>query len=131
MVFVLRTVTKPIAGDAYDRVGAPITVVFVSGLPTLALPFVAGRPALVVVTTLIAPLLGSGVVATALILEAISGRVRGTAFGFIPAATFGIAAASPSLFGAAADPGFFDEGFMVLAVLSSSMIPLAWLLRGR
>lgn len=51
--------------------------------------------------------------------------MRGTGFGVIRTVAFSLGATSPLLFGAA-DRGFFDEAFLLLAVFTAGMLVVGW-----
>jgi MFS family permease len=127
--FALGILIKPLAGAAYDRFGTRRSVTIVGAGPTiglLALPYVESVWLLAVVTALVSTLLGFATVVEPSLLSSLPEDVRGTGFGVLRSIAFTIGATSPALFGVAADRGFFDEVFILLAVLSSGMIVLAF-----
>lgn len=128
--FALGVVVKPLAGVAFDHVDVGRTFVVVGGVSGTALfvlPLVRSLLVLVLLTILVAPVLGSGTIATALMLEELPGDIQGTGFGVIRTFTLTAAAMAPILFGSFADRGFFDESFVVLGALAWMMVPLALL----
>lgn len=127
--FALGILIKPAAGGAYDRFGIRRSLAIVASGPAiglLALPFVGGHVALVAVTALVSTLLGFATVVEPSLLRSLPESIRGTGFGILRSIAFTIGATSPVLFGAAADRGFFDEVFVVLAALAVGMILLAF-----
>lgn len=129
--FALGILIKPVAGVAFDRFGIRRSLAIVSTGPTvglLALPFVSGFWPLVAVTALVSSLLGFATVVEPSLLNALPEAIRGTGFGVLRSIAFTVGATSPAIFGAAADRGFFDAVFLALAVLTASMIILAFLL---
>lgn len=80
------------------------------------------------ITLLIAPLLGSGTIAQSYLVKIFTDDVRGTGLGIIR--TFGllIGSTTPTIFGVFAESGYFDEGFLALAILIGTMITLIMLL---
>lgn len=126
--FGLGIVVQPVSGGAYDRFGAPLTlsvVLGIAGISLLTLPFVEGFLALFALTLFLSPLLGFATVVQSYLIKAIPDEIQGTGFGFLRTVSFLIGAASPALFGAAADRGYFDEGFFVLAGLAVLMVIIA------
>lgn len=126
--FGLGIVIQPFSGGVYDRYGAGLTVsilLSIAGVSLAALPFVEGFPALFTLTLTLSPLLGFATVIQSYLIKNIPDDIQGTGFGFLRTVSFLVGAASPALFGAAADRGYFDEGFLVLAGLTAVMILLA------
>ena len=129
--FALGILIKPLAGSAFDRFGIRRSLSIVASGPTvglLALPFVGGLWGLIAVTALVSTLLGFAAVVEPSLLDALPEEVRGTGFGVLRSVAFTLGATSPAIFGAAADRGFFDAVFVVLAVLTAGMILLAFLI---
>ncbi|WP_226007061.1 MFS transporter [Natrinema salinisoli] len=127
--FALGILIKPLAGAAYDRFGIRRSLTIVATGPTIgliALPFASGLWSLVAVTALVSTLLGFATVVEPSLLRSLPEDVRGTGFGVLRSVAFTIGATSPALFGAAADRGFFDEVFVLLALLAGGMIVLAF-----
>ncbi|SDK62273.1 MFS transporter [Natronorubrum texcoconense] len=127
--FALGILIKPLAGGAYDRFGIRRSLTIVASGPTIgliALPYVDDIWILIVVTALVSTLLGFATVVEPSLLHSLPEEIRGTGFGILRSVGFTIGATSPVLFGAAADRGFFDEMFMVLAVFAAGMILLAF-----
>ncbi len=127
--FALGIVIKPLAGAAYDRFGIRHTLIIVGSCPAIALvvlPLVDGFWPIAVITALMSILLGFGPVLEPSVLHSLPEELRGTGFGIIRSVGFTIGATSPFLFGAAADRGFFDESFVVLAAFAAGMIVIAF-----
>lgn len=126
--FAVGVVTKPLSGIAYDRIGirfSLLAISLVSGIALAVLPLVEGAVPLAVVTVFIAPILGSGTISQSHLIDELASDVRGTGLGVVRTGGMAIAALNPTLFGAAADRGFFDEMFLALAGLAALMIVLA------
>ncbi|WP_440767253.1 MFS transporter [Natronorubrum sp. DTA7] len=127
--FALGILIKPLAGGAYDRFGIRRSLTIVASGPTIgliALPYVDDLWILIAVTALVSTLLGFATVVEPSLLHSLPEEIRGTGFGILRSVGFTIGATSPVLFGAAADRGFFDEMFLVLAVFAAGMILLAF-----
>ena len=125
--FAFGVLVKPLAGAAYDRIGLrrALVVVLVGPVGGLAvLPFVDGFWPLVAVTALVSTMLGSGAITQSFLSDTIPQEVRGTGLGAVrtTSATFG--ALGPVLFGALADRGYFDEGYILLAAVLVAVILL-------
>jgi MFS family permease len=123
--FAMGVVTKPLAGAVYDRVGARLSLLaigLVSGLALAAVPLVAGVLPLVVVTVSVAPILGTGTVSQSYLIDSFVADVKGTGLGAVRSGAIAIAAVMPTVFGATAERGFFDEMFLVLAGLAVLMV---------
>lgn len=82
------------------------------------LPFVEGFWPLVGVTALVSVVLGSGAITQSFLSGAIADDIQGTGRGVIRTITAGLGAMGPILFGGIADRGYFDEGYLLLAVIS-------------
>lgn len=122
---------KPAAGAAYDRLGVRYSLLLVASVPGIAfavLPFVEAIPSLVVVTVLAAPILGSATIVQPYILEVFPDDMRGIGLASVRTTFLLLTAASPLVFGIAADRGFFDEMYYVLAVLAFANVALALLI---
>lgn len=119
--FILGIFIRPIAGTAYDRIGirrSLFIIVGTSAIGLVILPFVEGIILLLGVTIIIAVMTARGTVALAYLTVSLPGEVQNTGLGIVRTVFFGIGALSPLIFGAIADRGFFDEGFLILAGLS-------------
>ncbi|MFC6837935.1 MFS transporter [Halomarina ordinaria] len=127
--FALGICIKPLAGAAYDRFGTRRSLLIVASGPTVslaALPLVDGFLPLAGITALTATLLGFATVLEPSLLRALPADVRGTGFGILRTVGFTVGATTPVLFGAAADRGFFDAGFVALSALAGGMFLLAF-----
>ena len=116
--FAFGVLVKPLAGAAYDRIGLrrALVIVLVGPVAGLgALPFVDGFWPLVAVTALVSTMLGSGAITQAFFSDAIPADVRGTGLGAVRTTSATLGALGPVLFGALADRGYFDEGYLLLA----------------
>jgi MFS family permease len=118
--FAVGVLVKPLAGAAYDRIGMrnSLVAVLVGPIVGLAsLPFVEGFWSLAAVTAVVSTMLGSGAVTQSFLSEAFSEDVRGTGLGVVRTSVATLGAAGPVLFGAIADRGYFDEGYLLLAAV--------------
>lgn len=127
--FAAGAIVKPIAGMAYDRIGmrwALICVLFgpVGGL--FLLPIVESLEMIVIVTIAISTMLGNGAVTQSFVAEQFPTEIQGTGLGTIRTASAIVGATGPVLFGIVADRGFFDEGYIALAVILLVVILLAY-----
>ncbi|TYT61910.1 MFS transporter [Natrialba swarupiae] len=131
LFFAAGVVVKPLAGAAYDRVGIrrSLPVVLGGSIVGLAvLPFVDGVAALVGVTVLISTMLGNGAITQSYLTEIISNDVQGTGLGLVRSSTGMLSAGGPVVFGAVAQRGYFDEGYVMLAVVVAVVTALTLLL---
>jgi MFS family permease len=116
--FAFGVVVKPLAGAAYDRIGMrrSLVAVLVGPVAGLAsLPFIEGIWPLVAVTALVSTMLGSGAITQSFLSDAIPDEIQGTGLGAVRTTSATLGAAGPVLFGAIADRGYFDEGYLLLA----------------
>lgn len=118
LFFAIGVLVKPAAGTAYDRIGmrASLLLVLVGPVGGLAmLPFLEGFWPLVGVTAVLGSMLGTGAVTQSYLSDAFPADMRGTGLGVIRTTAATLGALGPVLFGAVADRGFFDEGYLLLA----------------
>lgn len=118
--FGFGVVVKPLAGAAYDRIEMRTTLVIILCGPVVglgALPFVQGVWPLVGITAVVSTMLGAGAVTQSFLADAFSPEIRGTGLGVIRTVTAVIGSTGPVLFGGIADRGYFDEGYLLLAVI--------------
>lgn len=131
MFFAFGIVMKPLSGIAYDRVGARGALVVIlggSGIALATLPFVEAFWSVVAVTALVSVMLGGGAVVLSYMAMAVPEEIQNTGLGTLRTVYMTIGAASPVLFGAIADRGFFDEAFFLLAGISAVALSLlVWL----
>ncbi|WP_164974808.1 MFS transporter [Halegenticoccus tardaugens] len=128
LFFALGILIKPLSGGAYDRIGIRHSLMIVASGPVIAfisLPLFDGFWALVIITVFVSTLLGFATITEPYLLETLPDDVRGTGFGILRTIAFMIGALSPVFFGGAADRGFFDEAFVVLAAVAGTMVLLA------
>ncbi|WP_222845561.1 MFS transporter [Natronomonas salsuginis] len=129
--FAAGVVIKPLSGAIYDRVGIRRTLMVlapISALALIAFPLAEGVLPIAVITLLVAPLLGSGTIAQSYLIEIFTHDVRGTGLGIIRTCGLLIGSTTPAIFGFFAEIGYFDEGFLALALLIGTMITLIMLL---
>lgn len=120
LFFAVGIVAKPAAGVAYDRIGIRRSLPIVLGgsiVGFAVLPTVRGRWALVAVTVLISTMLGSGAITQSYLADTIPEEIQGTGLGAVRSFASMMGAMGPVLFGAIAERGYFDEGYMLLAAL--------------
>ncbi|WP_254525779.1 MFS transporter [Natrinema caseinilyticum] len=125
--FAFGVVVKPLAGAAYDRIGMRSALVIVLAGPVVGLgllPFIEGVWALVGITAIVSTMLGSGAITQSFLANAFSAEIRGTGLGIVRTITAIIGATGPVLFGAIADRGYFDEGYLLLAAVLAVVILL-------
>ncbi|WP_255170076.1 MFS transporter [Natrononativus amylolyticus] len=127
--FAAGAIVKPIAGMAYDRIGmrwALISVLLgpVGGL--LLLPIVESLEMIVIVTLAISTMLGNGAVTQSFVAEQFPSDIQGTGLGAVRTASAIVGATGPVLFGIVADHGFFNEGYVALAVILVIVILLTY-----
>lgn len=104
-----------------------LVVVLVGPTAGLAvLPFADAVWQLVVVTAAVSTMLGSGAITQSFLSEAFADDVRGTGLGVVRTTAATLGAAGPVLFGAVADRGFFDEGYLLLAGIMAAIVLLAF-----
>lgn len=120
LFFAVGVVAKPLSGLAYDRIGIRRSLPLVLGGSVVGfaiLPAINGFWPLVAVTALISTMLGSGAITQSYLSETIPEEMEGTGLGAIRSVASMMGAAGPVLFGALAERGYFDEGYLVLAAL--------------
>lgn len=127
LFFAFGVIIKPVAGAAYDRIGMRSALVLVLIGPAVGLgllPFVEGFWPLIGVTALVSVMLGSGAITQSFLSDAIADDIQGTGLGVVRTATATLGAMGPVLFGGIADRGYFDEGYLLLAVILAVVILL-------
>ncbi|RQG91733.1 MFS transporter [Natrarchaeobius halalkaliphilus] len=125
--FAVGVVVKPVAGGAYDRIGMRGSLISILLPPVLGfslLPFVDNVWLLVGLTACISTMLGSGAVTQSYLADSFSEEMKGTGLGVVRTTTATLGAGGPLLFGVIADYGYFDEGYIVLAVIMAVVILL-------
>lgn len=125
--FAVGVAVKPTAGAAYDRIGMRWSLVGILLPPLvgfLLLPALDSLPALVAITALISVMLGTGAITQSYLAEAFSEEMRGTGLGAVRTAAATLGAAGPVVFGVVGDYGYFDQGYVALAVIMAAVILL-------
>ncbi|SEH55169.1 Major Facilitator Superfamily protein [Halopenitus malekzadehii] len=125
--FAVGVLVKPLAGAAYDRIGIrrSLVAVLVGPIAGLALlPVVEGFWALAGITALVSTMLGSGAITQSFLSDAIPQEIRGTGLGVVRTSAATLGAAGPVAFGAIADRGFFNEGYLLLAAIMALVVLL-------
>jgi MFS family permease len=114
---------------AYDRIGmrwALIGVLLgpVGGL--LMLPMVDDIVMLFLVTLAISTMLGNGAITQSFLADQFPPAIQGTGLGMIRTAAAVLGSTGPVLFGVVADQGYFDQGYVALAVILGVVILLTF-----
>jgi ACS family hexuronate transporter-like MFS transporter len=120
LFFAFGIVAKPLAGIAYDAIGIRRSLPVVLGGAIVGfalLPFLDRFWLLAADTMLISSMLGSGAITQSYLSETIPPEIEGTGLGAVRSSASLLASAGPVLFGAVAERGFFDEGYLALALL--------------
>lgn len=128
LFFGLGIVVQPLIGSAYDRVGIRRSLPAVMGVVTVALaivPLLEGFWPLVAGTVLLSTILGYGTITLPYLTDAMPRDIKNTGLGMLRTIYMTIGAGSPTLFGALADRGFFNEGFLVLAAIAAVTVVLS------
>lgn len=128
LFFALGIVVQPLSGAAYDRFGIRRTLPIVMSVLTLALalvPLVDGVALVTAVTVLSSSILGYTAMTMPYITAALPDDAQGTGLGLLRTGYMALGAGSPVVAGALADRGFFDETFLLLAVLAGVMVLLS------
>ena len=127
LFFALGVVVKPLAGTAYDRIGLRGALIVVLVGPVagfLLLPIINNFWLLALATALVSSMLGSGAVTQSYLSDALPADLQGTGLGAIRTTAATLGAAGPVLFGVIADRGYFDEGYIILALIMAGVILL-------
>jgi len=127
--FAVGVAVKPLAGAAYDRIGmrrSLISILLPAAAGFFLLPVVSGIWPLVGVTALVSTMLGTGAVTQSFLADAFSEATQGTGLGVVRTLTASLAAAGPVAFGAVGDRGYFDEGYLFLAVVLAVVVALTY-----
>ena len=120
LFFAFGIAAKPLAGVAYDVIGIRRSLPLVLGGAIIGfalLPFLDGFWLLAGDTVLISSMLGSGAITQSYLSETIPPEIEGTGLGTVRSSASLLASMGPVLFGAIAERGFFDEGYLSLALL--------------
>lgn len=123
--FALGVLMKPIAGQAYDRVGVRVPLLVLmstAGLGLVALPFVGELWLLVLLTVLASSLLGFETIVISDLTRRLPDGTQGTNLGALRTVYIALGALSPVLFGAVADRGYFNEAFLGAGVLAGVVV---------
>lgn len=125
LFFALGVVVKPVAGMGYDRIGMRGALIIVLVPPVagfLCLPFIDGFWLLIVATALVSSMLGSGAVTQSYLANIFSDELQGSGLGSIRTTASVLGATGPVLFGAIAERGYFDEGYVILGLITAAII---------
>lgn len=129
MFFAAGAVVKPIAGMAYDRIGMRWALISVLAGPVgglLLLPIVDSLGVVIIVTLAISTMLGNGAITQSFVAEQFPPEIQGTGLGTVRTASAVVGSMGPVVFGVVADRGFFDEGYIALAVILMIVILLTY-----
>jgi len=129
--FAVGVLVKPISGVGYDRFGMRKSLIGLL-IPAVAgfliLPVVENVLFLAGVTALISTMLGSGAVTQSFLADSFSDEMQGTGLGVVRTITVALAATGPLLFGVVADYGYFNEGYIALAMILAIVVGLtSWM----
>lgn len=127
LFFAFGVVVKPLAGSAYDRVGMRTSLAAALVGPVFGLfllPAVDGFWPLVGITALVSTMLGTGAITQSYLSEVFADDMRGTGLGIVRTTAATLGAAGPVVFGAIADRGYFDEGYLLLGAIMVVVILL-------
>ncbi len=127
--FAAGALVKPLAGMAYDRIGirwALISVLLGPVCGLLLLPFVHRPETILIVTLLISTMLGNGAVTQSFFAEQFPKHIQGTGLGTVRTAAQIVGSTGPVVFGVVSDRGFFNEGYICLAIILIVVILLTF-----
>lgn len=125
--FGLAILVQPLSGAVYDRLGIRRTLPLFLGFAIaglVALPFVDSVWMLAGITILLSCMTSTIAITMPYLTDVLPEAIQGTGLGALRTAYMLLGAASPTLFGTMADRGFFDEGFLLLAVLIGLIVLL-------
>jgi len=135
LFFAIGIVIKPLAGAAYDRIGMRISLLAVLVGPVigfLLLPSTHELWKLTILTMLVSSMLGSGAITQSYLANSFSESIQGTGLGVIRTITATLGAMGPVVFGAIAERGYFNEGYIVLGcAMIVIMILTVWVPEGK
>src|SRR5699024_2128257 len=120
LFFAFGIAAKPLAGVAYDVIGIRRSLPIVLGGAIIGfalLPFLNGFWLLAGDTALISSMLGSGAITQSYLSETIPPEIEGTGLGIVRSIASLLASTGPVIFGAIAERGFFEEGYLSFALL--------------
>jgi predicted MFS family arabinose efflux permease len=123
--FALGILMKPAAGRAFDWIGVRVPLLVFMGAAGIALsllPFVGNVWLLVLVTVLASGLLGFETIVISDLTQRLPDGAQGTNLGALRTVYVGIGGLSPTLFGAIADQGYFDEAFLGAGALAMLVV---------
>lgn len=127
LFFALGVVIKPLAGRTYDRFGIRRSFPIVMGvfvIAVLLLPLANGFWVILALTIPLSSLLGYSAISLSYLTAAMPDDIQGTGLGVLRTVYMTIGAGSPVVVGVLADHGFFDEAFILLAVVAGVTILL-------
>lgn len=127
LYFGATALVHPVSGAIYDRLNVRYSFALVAvSVPALvALTIVENVWLLVAISILLGTFLGFETSTESYLVDHLPAAVEGTGFGILRTVVFATGAASPIVFGAAADRGRFDEMFLLLAAVLAIAVVLA------
>lgn len=129
LFFASGAVMKPLAGMAYDRIGVRWSLILVLVSPVgglIFLPWADGIVLLVLATLLVSTMLGNGAITQSFLADQFPADMQGTGLGAVRTTAAVLGATGPVLFGTVAEWGFFDEAYLVLALILALVIALTY-----
>jgi MFS family permease len=121
LFFAIGALLKPLAGRIYDGIGVRkplLAITFTGAIGFAGLPFSTDVWEFAALTVLISGFLGFETVVISDLTGKLPEDARGTNLGAVRTVYLLLGSTSPVLFGALAERGYFDEGFLVLSGLA-------------
>jgi MFS family permease len=128
LYFAIGVVVQPTAGASRDQFGTKTTLVVLLGMYSaglLLLPFVHGVVALGLLTVLLTARSGVGVINNTFISASLPEEIKGSGLGLLRTVWILAGATSPFVVGFLGDAGYFEEAFLLLALLAGIATALA------
>lgn len=128
LFFAVGAIIQSLTGGLLDRLGMRWTLIGClagSALALWLLPFVGGLVPLAAITILFGSWNGCGVVTQTYIADALPEEMQGTGLGTLKAGWMVLGATAPLLMGILANHNYFDEAFLLLAIVGSIGLALA------
>lgn len=122
LFFATGAVVQPVAGYISDRYGDRTALILITGIYTLslfALPFIDRLSFLAVLTVVLGSRAGIGPINNGYLVAVLPDDVRGSSYGLLRTTYMMIASTGSIAIGVLSDAGWFDEAFMLLAVLTA------------
>lgn len=122
LFFACSFIVQPISGASNDLFGPKPTLILILGLSAAAmwiLPFTQGFIIITLLTIGASALSGTAVVTQTYLADSLPENMKGTGLGLIRTGFILLGATSPTVVGFLGDYGYFNEGFLLLAVFLS------------